>query len=576
MEVTQLNKHFTMIQENLFNIDYVIEALKFHHINRVVISPGGTNIALVKKLQEDSFFKCYSVVDERSAMYFAIGLYLQTGEIIATSCTSAQATRNYIPGLTEAYYKKAPILAITMSKHPRFTYQGYMQAPDQTSLPKDSIKKSFCLPFVDSDSDKLFSMRVINEAIAELKNGSYGPVQLNIPWQDFQLDYSISKAKNIGIASYFNITGKEFESKRILIVIGESRPYDEETIKNIEKFAKNTNTVVYTNHLSNFNSSIAVSGNFLLTCINHEEFVKELMPDMLITIGGQTGDYPLYNQLSKICYDKIEHWHISSNNEMLDTYDHLSLIVKGTASEFFSHVCKCTNCYSNEYRSKWSAYIRNMNNSIQIPFSNAYCASKLSSMLPKMSIVNFAILNSLRVWNWFTLDRSITCYSTVAAFGIDGGTSMLLGESVESESLSFLITGDLAFFYDLNALGIRHIRNNVRILLVNNNGGVEFKYKALSSTYEERNKYIAAAGHFRNAKGWSETCGFTYLPVRSKQEFDNVCERFVSESETPLIIEAFVSDADEALAYKSLLEANKKHNVTKEISKKIKSIIKSI
>ena len=132
--------------DNKKNIQLLVECLKEHSVRNIVISPGGTNIAFVKAVQDDPFFHCFSVVDERSAMYFAIGLYLQTGEVIATSCTSAQATRNYVPGLTEAYYKKVPILAITMSMHPRFTYQEYMQAPDQSSLPNDCVKSSYSLP----------------------------------------------------------------------------------------------------------------------------------------------------------------------------------------------------------------------------------------------------------------------------------------------------------------------------------------------------------------------------------------------------------------------------------------------
>lgn len=94
------------IQEN---VRVVVSLLKQYNIRQIVISPGGTNIPFVQAVQADPFFKCYSIVDERSAMYFAIGLYLQTGEIIATSCTSAQATRNYVPGLTEAFYKHVPI-----------------------------------------------------------------------------------------------------------------------------------------------------------------------------------------------------------------------------------------------------------------------------------------------------------------------------------------------------------------------------------------------------------------------------------------------------------------------------------
>ena len=92
------------MNKNIQNIKLVTEILKEQNINYIVISPGGTNIELVKKIQEDPFFNCYSIVDERSAMYFAIGIYLQTGKEVATICTSAQATRNYIPGLTEAFY----------------------------------------------------------------------------------------------------------------------------------------------------------------------------------------------------------------------------------------------------------------------------------------------------------------------------------------------------------------------------------------------------------------------------------------------------------------------------------------
>ena len=104
---------------NMENISIVTRLLKANGINHVVISPGGTNIAFIKALQNDPFFTCHSVVDERSAAYFAIGIYLQTGIPVALCCTSAQATRNYVPGLTEAYYKRVPLFVISMQKHPR-------------------------------------------------------------------------------------------------------------------------------------------------------------------------------------------------------------------------------------------------------------------------------------------------------------------------------------------------------------------------------------------------------------------------------------------------------------------------
>ena len=108
------------------NAQIVLALLKAHNIKHIIINPGTTNMPIVCGIQNDPFFTCYSVVDERSAMYFAIGLHLQTGERIVTCCTSAQATRNYIPGLTEAFYKHTPILAITTSKLPCQIGQEYM------------------------------------------------------------------------------------------------------------------------------------------------------------------------------------------------------------------------------------------------------------------------------------------------------------------------------------------------------------------------------------------------------------------------------------------------------------------
>ena len=457
---------------NIENINIVVALLKNHNIRYIVTSPGGTNIALVSALQNDSFFKCFSIVDERSAVYFAIGLHLQTGESIAMSCTSAQATRNYIPGLTEAYYKQVPILAITMSKLPRFTYQSYMQAPNQISLPVDCVKKSYTLPIVQDTSDYLESCRVSNEAVLELTHNGKGPVQLNIPWQDFEIspvDRHIQKT--IKRYTSFNEQDK-LKGKKIMIVAGEHRPYDKETLEAINAFCRTHDCMIYTNHLSNLHTEYAINGNLFLSTNPLDSELKNLLPDILISIGGQTGDYPFYLTFSKTQY-LFEHWSINESGNVVDTYDKLTAIYQMDIKDFFLSAVSSSSSHMflDSWREKTSEYVY----TLDLPLSNTYVAAALHDKLPKNSTVNFAILNSLRNWNLFPIDASIKCFANVAAFGIDGCTSMLIGESVLSDELHFLITGDLAFFYDLNSLGIRHIKNNVRILIINNNGGVEFK-----------------------------------------------------------------------------------------------------
>ena len=554
---------------NIENIDLLVKLLKKHNIRHFVISPGGTNISLVKALQNDSFFKCYSVVDERSAAYFAIGLYLQTGCVIALSCTSAQATRNYVPGLTEAFYKRVPLLAITMSKHPRFTYQGYMQAPNQTSLPEDSVCKSFSLPFIQSTSDYLHSSRLINEAILELKQGRR-PIQINIPWMDFEVE-DVDYANIKSIARYYTSKGatSDLVGKKILVIAGEHRPYSEDETAAISEFCSQYDAAIYVNWLSNLRTPYTIEGNLYLSTLQMESELKDVFPDIILTIGGQTGDYPLYRALSKVNY-QAEHWSVNEAGDIEDTYDKLTRVYAMSILDFFKQATGKHFEKSHTYLEKWKKIEDKYNREIDLPLSNTYMAQQMCKHIPKQSIVNLAILNSIRNWNLFPIAPSITCYANVAAFGIDGCVSMFIGESVATDQLCFLVIGDLAFFYDLNAIGIREIKNNVRILIINNNGGIEFKLS--SGDHNETDKYIAAAGHFKNAKGWAETCGFLYMAASTKEEAMTNIPIFTSTNEKPIVFEVFVTDDMEYQAYSDIVNANKNHSMLLSLSKGINKI----
>lgn len=555
--------------KNLDNINLIVQLLKENNINQIVISPGGTNIPLIKLVENDSFFTCYSIVDERSAVYFAIGIYLQTKSPVVTLCTSAQATRNYIPGLTEAFYKRVPILAITMEKHPRFKYQEYMQAPDQASLPRDAVKQSFELPFISDINDYYHSNRVINEAILELSRDGLGPVQLCVPWLDFPLNNVKPDVKKISCYT----SGMEFnfdiDNKKVLIVIGENSNLDSKDIKAINDFCENTNTIVYINHLSNFNNDYTINANLLLSSINSDEFLQ-LKPDILISIGGQTGDYPFYLKFAANNAYGVEHWRICDDGKVVDTYDKLTKIFQCAPAKFFTSVYGKNENHS--FYKLWRKKNETLISDLNLPFSNVAIAQYLHNKIPKNSIIQFSILNSLRCWNLFELDPSIECFSNVGAFGIDGGMSTLIGQSVVSEKKSFMIIGDLAFFYDMNSLGIRHIKNNLRILLINNNGGVEFKLHR--GNKKDIDRFIAAANHYQNGEGWAKTCGFEYISALNIEQFKNKYEKFIGDSEKPILFEVFIKDVDESDAYNSLIEANKTKNTTERIKYNLKQSVK--
>ncbi len=554
------------------NVQIVIALLKEHGINQLVLSPGGTNAAFVRGVQDDPYFQCYSVVDERSALYFAIGIYLSTGKIVAMCCTSAQATRNYIPGLTEAFYKHVPILAITFSKHPQYTYQEYMQAPDQTSLPKDAVRASYALPYISNEHDRMQCERMVNEAILELTHRVSAPIQLNVPMLDTELtqdvDSELPTVKVIRRYTTTDLKNLKIGEKRVLIVVGENRGIDD---TEIVRFVSSTNSVIYVNHLSNLKNDYAINGNLLLTCITQKEFDESYCPDILITIGGQTGDYPLYHKLAESGV-RYEHWRISESGDVVDTYDHLTRIYECSINEFFSaYHGSDSNC---EYRDCWKQSVKSYQTNIDLPLSAAFVAQQMSKVIPDSSYVHFSILNSLRTWNLFEFENKVKCFCNVGAFGIDGCMSTFLGQSIMVEDLCFMFVGDLSFFYDMNSLGIRHIKNNVRIILINNNGGVEFKLGGNKEKNAKTDKYIAAAGHFRNAKGWAQTNGFYYFLVNTTEDFMSIKQSLIIASDAPMLVEVSISDADDFKGYLSILKANDNRSLSQKIAGRLKRVVK--
>ena len=552
----------------LENARIVIALLKEHNIRHIVISPGGSNIPIVQGVQQDPFFTCYSVVDERSAMYFAIGLYLQLGVPIATSCTSAQATRNYIPGLTEAYYKHIPILAITMSKHPMYLGQDYMQCPIQTSLPVDAVKHSYSLPCINTQFDHYQCIRTANEAILELTRNGDGPVQLNIEELDSQTWQFNNKIKELApvraikrFVEAYNLQN-DLAGKKIMLLIGEHRPFSETEVNAITNFANSFNVFIYSNHISNFHNDYSLNGNPIAAVVTQKYFEAKLKPDILITVGGLTGDYGIYSKLFNSPEFSIEHWRIDTDGKVVDTYNKLSRIYQMNIESFFALTYE--NISNNHsYYKTWKHVFDEMIYDLDLPLSNLYLAQQLSPRIPQNSKIHFAILNSLRTWSYMPLDASIQASSNVAAFGIDGCLSTMIGQSIATDQLCFHITGDLSFFYDMNSLGIRHIKNNLRIIIVNNNGGAEFKLGDLPEKTNVGN-YIAADDHFKNAEGWAKTNNFTYISVKNKDEFNKCIDAFISTSPKPILLEVFTTPNDERTANHLFISANR-HDLNDKI-----------
>lgn len=160
------------------NVQIVIALLKEYGIRKVIASPGTTNMTFVASIQNDPFFEMYSSVDERSAAYLACGLAAESGEPVVISCTGATASRNYMPGLTEAYYRKLPVLAITSHRGDASIGHLWDQQIDRRSIPNDIAKISVTVPLVKETADIRYCINETTKAILALtqhgrRTGSY-------------------------------------------------------------------------------------------------------------------------------------------------------------------------------------------------------------------------------------------------------------------------------------------------------------------------------------------------------------------------------------------------------------------
>lgn len=542
----------------------VISLLKSHGIRYVIASPGNTNTALIGSIQKDPFFTIYSAVDERSAAYMACGLAAESGEPVVISCTGATASRNYIPGMTEAYYRKLPVLAITSTQPTARVGHHVAQVIDRSVIQNDIAKLSVNLPVVKDEEDQWECEVKVNTAILELTRNGGGPVHINLP-TTYSLPFTEKETLKTRVIRRYTLidTLPELDStKRIAVFVGSHKPWSDKDTQALHGFCKRYNAVVFCDHTSGYKGGSHLQ--FSLAAAQELHSKAELKPDITLHIGEITGDYPLLGMAGK------EVWRISPDGEIRDTFRRLRYVFEMPESSFFQHYAdKSNQAGTDSYYRQCESFLNTVRQKIpELPFSNVWLASKMAARMPSGSAVHFGILNSLRTWNFFQLPDTVSSFSNVGGFGIDGGVSTLLGASLaDPKKLYFGVIGDLAFFYDLNAIGNRHTPNNLRILLVNNGKGIEFRlYNHHASHFgEDGDEFVAAAGHYGNkskslVRDFAENLGFEYLTASNKEEFEGCYHRFLDPALTdrPMVFEVFTDSDDESKALQIMhrIEAN--------------------
>lgn len=561
----------------------LIALLKAHGVRKIVASPGTTNVCLVGSLQSDHYFEIYSSVDERSAAFIACGLAAESGEPVALSCTGSTASRNYIPGLTEAFYRKLPVLAITSAQHFGRVGNYCAQVIDRSVQLADMVNYSAQIDCVYSEEDEWQCGQEINQALLALKKNGGGPAHINLR-TTYNKDFSVTELPKVTAVEHIeNLQSMPALNtyKRIAVLVGVHGRWSEQLMAEVEKFCENYNAVVLHNHASNYKGKYGVGHAIIRNMSSYT--AKSMNADLVIYIGS------VARYLSGMKNSVM--WRVNPDGIMRDPERTLTKVFQMEETSFFRYYNEkimqenITIDNSDSYAQLWQKEYKEIIAQIpELPFSNVWIAQNTIQRLPEHSTFHLAGSNTARAWNFFELPKTVECYSNDGTMGIDGQISALIGESLATPNrIHFGAVGDLTFFYDMNSLGNRHIKNNLRLLVINNGKGAEFKiYSHPAAAFgEEAEPFMAAAGHYGNKsavliKHYAEDLGYEYLTASTKEEYLASVKRFVTPelTEKPMVFEVFTDSSNESDAINIMNHIVQ--NASGTAKEMAKSVIKSI
>ena len=527
--------------------------LKAHKIRKIVLCPGSRNAAIVHTLVNIEDFTCYSVTDERSAGFFAIGLSLQGGGPAAICCTSGSALLNLHPAVSEAFYQQIPLIIISADRPAAWIGQMDGQTLPQPNVFGNLVKMSVNLPEVNTDEDEWYCNRLINEAILETNHHGKGPVHINVPLSEPIYRFTAKtlpearvitryQGLNVYDRDYKELINKLNQANKRMIIVGQMNliyQFDKKYVKPLCK-----NFVWLTEHLGNQTTPGLAIKNFDVAVSAMDEVRQEQMtPELLITFGGHIVSKQMKKYLRN--HPPKEHWHITPDGKVADLFGCLTTIIEMDPFEFLEKIAFLLEGNPTNYPLMWENWCKTIPEP-SLPYSQISVTGDLIKALPAPCSLHLANSSTVRYAQLFTLAKGVEVCCNRGVNGIEGSLSSAIGYASASTQTNFILIGDLSFFIDMNALWMSHLRNNVRILLFNNEGG-EIFHTLPGMDKTDKSRPFITAEHQTSAKGWAEERGFQYIKVRDDEEWQDALKVFAApeEQERPMILEVMTDKSED-------------------------------
>ena len=520
----------------------VIEICKAKGVEHIIISPGSRNAPLTIGFANQSCFKCYSIVDERCAAFFALGIAQQINKPVAVVCTSGSALLNYYPAVAEAFYSQIPLVVISADRPHDKIDIGDGQTIRQENVFSNHILYNANLHEIVSVENDL----KINEAL-NISMINKGPVHINVPFEEPL--YATVNALNI-VPKIIPIVEeiKTFEiqedfiskwnsSTKKLILIGELKPNSIESFV-LEQLTKDESVVVMAETTSNLNNDSFISNiDAIITPFTTDDF-EHFKPEILVTFGGMVVSKRIKAFLRK--YQPSQHWHIDELRAY-NTYYCLTSHIKTNANSFFNQLYSKNIVVSSSYTREFADIVslrkqRHNEYLKKAPFSDFSVFALIANQL--QDNINLQISNSsaIRYLQLFDIKENIEVFCNRGTSGIDGSTSTAIGAAITSKKPTVLITGDISFFYDSNALWNKYVPKNFKIILINNSGGGIFRILPGHKENQVFNEFFETSHNF-NANLLAEMYGFNYRCTDENIDLEKLLDEFMNTNEKPSILE---------------------------------------
>ncbi len=518
-----------------------------HGLEDIIISPGSRNAPVIISFAGKKGVKAISIVDERSAGFYALGMAQQKKKAVAVSCTSGTAALNYAPAIAEAYYQKIPLLIFTADRPADFIDIGDGQAIRQKNVYKNYIKASF---EITEDTSKNLAEKIINKAIDLAHHPEPGPVHINLPFNEPLYD-TVEKGEEGNVENFERTANALSESylktlaarwnnyERVMIIAGQ-QDKNPELNRILSGFVNDKRFVVLIETTSNFHDEnfVGCIDNVLVSIKEAEE--KIFKPDLLVTFGGHI----VSKKIKKYLRDNkpVEHWHISPSGQQLDTFFSLTKTIKSGPLEFFKTIDDLLKPASFVFANTW---IRRRNKIIErrdnylskVSYSDLKVFDLLFDHIPTETVLHLGNSTPVRYSQLFGVKEWFTYRSNRGVSGIDGQISTAAGTALADKSkLNVLITGDLGFFYDLN--GLTYAPSNLKIILINNGGGGIFRFIPGPDSSPFLEKFFEAK-HNRKAEDFVKAFGIKYFTASNITDIVYSLPEFFNETEKPAILEIF-------------------------------------